>query len=143
MKRIIIVMLVAVALVGCGLPSMNTQRATLRGGGDVLVTGMLARVPEAELDNVKKELLDSVAGFEKFLEDGNVATLTEVQFRDRLLAKLPVKYLPVANAILDRVQGQVDASGLVGPDNVKRLLAVLRGIRQGIAMYDVADRKKS
>ena len=144
MKKFALATLLLIAA-GCVPPSMNLQRAALRGGGDTAVTAVLGEVSDENFDDTFGKVKSIVDGVAKFLDDGKIADLTQSQLSDEIMKLVPVKYKAWADQLLAVASGVVvseDQIAKVGVDNVRRLKAFLKGTKTGLTEYKKEDRKK-
>jgi hypothetical protein len=140
MKRLIMLVACMALLVGCTPMSMNVQRASIRSGGDVGVTVALDAVAIESVDDVKAKVEDTAKAVLKFLEDGQVADLTQSAARRELEKLIPLNLRPYFDAVMSILSTKdVDISKL-GADNVKRLKAGAAGVLSGCAQYANEDR---
>jgi len=128
---------------GCGMPlGLNFQRSSLRAGGDWSTTISLeyekAEFVEKQKADIKKyasELID-------FLQTGQVAALPIAELEKLLKSKVPQEFYLVVDAALGYVESQqINVSAGIGKDNVKRIIAYLRGAINGAEKYDLKDRE--
>ena len=140
MKKLLAV-IILFSTVGCVPPSLNLQRSVLRGTGDTAVTFVMDEVSDGKVDETLWKIKSIVGALNKFLEDGKVAGLTRSELSTEILKIVPAKYKNWADQLLAVVSSQditVDQEKIVkiGPNNVLRLKAFLKGALKGLEEYN-------
>lgn len=144
MDKLIIGLFCLVAVCGCGQPviTLNAQRSAIRSATDI---GTTAYLDQQQIEDVAKqqEAVDEIKRkIFTFLETGNVANLPLEQVKSQLAALADQKYLAIINTIIATISTQsIDIDGLIGEDNVARMLAALYGVDVALQQYRVEDRQ--
>ena len=136
---VLLVIVLCTMAIGCSdtLSSLNFQRSSIRGAGDIATTIWLEETSVVKIDETKAELLGVANSIEGFLSAN--PTITEKELVAGLLTVTPVEYQLLVAAIAATVNVKVEI-GPIGPDNVKRIVGFLDGIRSGVAKYSIEDR---
>jgi len=141
MRKIAVLVLMAVCLCGCRQPSMNAQRSTLRDAGDIGATIWLDAIDQAKVEKRKQQIEQTCEKVIKFLEGGQVAALTGTVLTSKLVALVPKDWQWVPADILAAVSLQRVQTVAVGSKNIKRMVAFCRGMKRGAYHYALNDRQ--
>ena len=139
-KGLMLCMACLLLLVGCVPVSLNLQKAGLRSTGDLGVTASLDAVDVSAVDDVKGIVADTAESILKFLDDGQVADLTNSAARKEIEKLIPVQYRPYFDAVMSILSTKDVDVEKFGEDNVKRVKAACYGVLSGCEHYDNADR---
>lgn len=144
MKRISLLLFVAVLCAGCITPSfksLNIQRSGIRCTGDTATTVSLdCLANDAEVAAVQTKLKEIAMAVQLFLKDGKVAELTLPEFTDALRKLIPENYRFLLDIALAQIQGLTVDVQKIGADNLERINSLCVGILRGCDMYDVKYR---
>jgi len=136
---------------GCStvLGALNTQRAGLRGTGDIGVTAYLDSMADDKYEAHATEIAAITTRLQAFMGEGEVKELIYPKLVEAVKGIVPQDYRNIANLVLDAVQrtsADVDVEQAIGDENVARINAVLEGVAAGLRLYraghrpvDVAD----
>lgn len=129
MHRLIIVVLL---VFGC---SFNQQLAGLRAMGDNLAVAAIDRASPERFGQTKDRMSGLAQQLLDFLDTGNVADLTRDQFRAALERLVPPAHRPVLDGALSAVSSRQLDVYRIGYNNVRRIRAVLTGLKTGCDEY--------
>jgi hypothetical protein len=137
---LLIIMLLAVlfSCAGCSiLESKNVQRSGLRCTGDMGTTILLEEVEEVQADKVK-EIAQKVLDF---VQSGDLGVLPIEEVAEKLTALIPGKYSEILQDLLGAIKpsDDINLEVAIGEDNVRRLVAFLKGVITGADEFREED----
>jgi len=121
--------------------TMNVQRSSLRGAGDLSVTIMLDRIPEAEVGSLQVRVMDFLDAVEDLANTGDFAALTRTELVDQLIAKVSPQYTHWVLAAIDTALAAIPPDAEIGEYNRRRILAFIIGSRAAVVGYNISDRE--
>ena len=133
----VIALACVIAMTGCGIRSMNLQRAAIRGGSDLSVTATLDALDAATATAMVPKIAAACDVIDKTLA-GDALTLSALV--TAVKSKTPVEVHFLADALVTQI-GADQGAVLLSADSVKYIRALSKGARQAAVCYDVADRK--
>jgi len=143
MKNVLGVFLTMMLTAGCGAArygAINSQRACLRGTGDLATTLLLENTKEENLVKAKADIAVFLDSIETFVTTGAVTGFTREKLTTLLLKTVPPEYTTWAFATLDAAFLTAGTTGTVGDGGRLRILAFVHGSRVAVNRYDIETR---
>lgn len=142
--KMLVLLLGLMVTTGCStvFGALNTQRAALRGTGDLGVTAYLDSVDADKYEAHQTEIASILERLQAFMGEGEVKELVYPKLVEAIKGIVPDDYRNIANLVLDAVQRtsvDVDVEK-IGDENVARINAVLHGVAAGLRLYRAGHR---
>ncbi len=136
-----VVLAMGLGSMGCmTIDSLNVQKSLLRGTGDNGITAVLENQDANEVDEIVKGVKDICNDVLMFLGSGNISLLTKNQLKNELLDVVLAESADFVNDIVSLVSVTNVDLDTIGPKNVKRIRAFIKGVIRGADEYKVGDR---
>lgn len=141
--RYMVAALLVMSVSGCGGPlGLNFERSSYRSAGDLSATATLEFAQPAHVEPQRAEIKKYAKSMLEFIETGQVAKLPIGELEKALKKLVPAEFAFLVDGVIGYIASkEIDVSGAIGANNVKRIKAGLIGILRGADAYDIKDRE--